>query len=94
MVALIKGEITLPTRMVTILDEIDVKAIREKTGMSQEEFAKTLCINSRPLQDWKQGRACVSDSHRAGSRVGTPYIDPLAQLSNASMGTPFPSLVT
>ena len=101
MVAHIKGEITLPTRMVTIPDEIDVKSIREKSGMSQGEFAKTFCINSRSLQDWEQGRRKPESAVRAyltvierESRVGTPYIDPLAQLSNASMGTPFPSLVT
>lgn len=65
MVAHIKGEITLPARMVTIPDEIDVKSIREKTGMSQGEFAKTFCINSRSLQDWEQGRRKPESAVRA-----------------------------
>src|SRR5258708_19112294 len=60
-----KGEITLPTRLVKIPDEIDVKSIREKTGMSQGEFAKTFCISSRSLQDWEQGRRRPESAVRA-----------------------------
>lgn len=34
----------------------DVKKIREKTGLSQTEFAKKLCISFKTLQNWEQGR--------------------------------------
>lgn len=34
----------------------DVKAIREKTGLSQTMFAKRLNISFKTLQNWEQGR--------------------------------------
>ena len=34
----------------------DVKAVREKTGLSQTEFALRLHISPRTLQNWEQGR--------------------------------------
>ena len=34
----------------------DVKAIREKSGLSQSAFAALLGISTRTLQDWEQGR--------------------------------------
>lgn len=33
----------------------DVKAIREKTGLSQVQFAKRLHISPKTLQNWEQG---------------------------------------
>lgn len=37
-------------------DVPDVKAIREKTGLSQMMFAKRLNISFKTLQNWEQGR--------------------------------------
>ncbi len=34
----------------------DVKAIREKAGLSQSAFAALLGVSVRTLQDWEQGR--------------------------------------
>ena len=36
--------------------DIDVKAIREKLGMSQNEFAIKFGLNMRSLQNWEQNR--------------------------------------
>ena len=34
----------------------DIKEVREKTGLSQMEFAARLHISARTLQNWEQGR--------------------------------------
>ncbi len=36
-------------------DMPDIKAIRAKTGLSQQQFANKLNISSRTLQNWEQG---------------------------------------
>ena len=37
-------------------DNPDVKAIREKYGLSQDKFAKLLGISASTLRNWEQGR--------------------------------------
>ena len=34
----------------------DVKAVRERTGLSQQEFATLLRVSVRTLQNWEQSR--------------------------------------
>ena len=34
----------------------DIKQVREKTGLTQAEFAARLHISARTLQNWEQGR--------------------------------------
>ncbi len=38
--------------------------IREKTGLSQSEFAELLGVSVRTLQDWEQGRRAPSGAAR------------------------------
>lgn len=64
-VAHLKGEISLPTRRIVLPDEVNVKSIRSKMGMSQAEFARAFCINPRTLQDWEQGRRKPDATTRA-----------------------------
>ncbi len=52
-----RGEIKLRTRKVFIFNDIDVKTIREQTGLSQADFAFQYGFNPRTLQKWEQGRA-------------------------------------
>lgn len=61
----VKGEARLPTRRIVLPDEVDVKRIRAKAGMSQAEFARTFCINPRTLQEWEQGRRKPDATTRA-----------------------------
>lgn len=61
----VKGEVKLPTRRIVLPDEVDVKRIRTKAGMSQEEFARAFCINPRTLQDWEQRRRRPDATTRA-----------------------------
>lgn len=37
-------------------DPVDVRAIRERSGLSQIEFARRFAISPRTLQDWEQRR--------------------------------------
>ncbi len=41
---------------VNVLDEVDVKAIRRSSGLSQRQFAKLYGLNLTSLQAWEQGR--------------------------------------
>jgi putative transcriptional regulator len=61
----LKGEIELPTRRIVLPDQIDVKRVRAKTGMSQADFARAFCINPRTLQEWEQGRRKPDATTRA-----------------------------
>ena len=36
--------------------EPEVKAIREKTGLSQIQFARLIGVSKRTLENWEQGR--------------------------------------
>jgi putative transcriptional regulator len=63
--AQVKGELKLPTRRVVLPDEVDIKRIRKKTGMSQSEFAHAFYINPRTLQEWEQGRRKPDATTRA-----------------------------
>jgi putative transcriptional regulator len=61
----VKGEVKFPTRRIVLPDEVNVKRIRTKTGMSQAEFARAFCINPKTLQDWEQGRRKPDATTRA-----------------------------
>jgi putative transcriptional regulator len=61
----VKGDARLPMRRIVLPDEVDVKCIRTKTGMSQAEFARAFCINPRTLQEWEQGRRKPDATTRA-----------------------------
>ena len=38
-----------------VAPEIDVKAVRERTGLTQEEFAATFAISLGALRHWERG---------------------------------------
>ena len=61
----VMGDAKLPTRRIVLPDEVDVKRIRTKAGMSQAEFARAFCINPRTLQEWEQGRRKPDATTRA-----------------------------
>jgi putative transcriptional regulator len=41
-----------------------VQSIREKTGLSQSQFAKLLGVSTRTLQEWEHGRRAPSGAAR------------------------------
>jgi putative transcriptional regulator len=60
-----RGETQLRTRVIYVPDDVDVHAIREKSGLSQSQFAERYGFNPRTLQDWEQGRARPDSAVRA-----------------------------
>ena len=51
--------------VVHVPDEIDVKAIREKISLSQNEFAKLFGLSKRTREHWEHGRRVPSGPARA-----------------------------
>lgn len=45
-----------PARVHRVFTKDDIKALREKAGVSQREFAAMLGVSNRTLQEWEQGR--------------------------------------
>ena len=50
-----------------------VSAIREKTGLSQSQFARLLGVSVRTLQDWEQGRRAPSGAARTLLRIAAKH---------------------
>lgn len=55
MVAVEKGQ-KEPRRVHRFFSSEDIKALRERAGVSQRAFAAMLGVSNRTLQDWEQGR--------------------------------------
>jgi putative transcriptional regulator len=53
--AIARGEMK-PARM-HVPSDIDVKAIRQKTQLSQQDFAYAFCFTPNQIRDWEQGRS-------------------------------------
>jgi len=59
-IAISRGEIA-PSRVFVIEpDAVDARAAREKTGLSQSEFARLLRVKVKTLQNWEQHRRTPS----------------------------------
>ena len=77
-IAIHKGEI--PTSRVFHIERPDVKIIREKTGLSQIQFANKLHISPRTLQNWEQGRRYPTGAAMALMNIIDKHPDILATL--------------
>lgn len=54
---------------VTVMEPLDVKAIRARLGMSQEAFAQAFGLSVTALRDWEQQRRAPRGPARALLRV-------------------------
>jgi len=54
---------------VTRFPEPEVRAIREKTGLSQVHFAALIGVSKRTLENWEQGRRHPTGPARALLRI-------------------------
>ena len=54
---------------VTVPTEVDVKAIRAKLGMTQQEFSARFGFSVNTLRHWEQGRRAPEGAARAYLRV-------------------------
>jgi putative transcriptional regulator len=64
-IAFAKGEGAPSKYRVHIPREIDVRRIREKLGMTQEEFARQFGFSVNTLRHWEQGRRVPEGPTRA-----------------------------
>lgn len=60
--------------------EPDVKAIRERTGLSQSEFAYLIGVKPKTLQNWEQKRVRPAGPARALLKIVETNPDALAAL--------------
>jgi putative transcriptional regulator len=71
--AIMRGEME-PSR-VFVAEAPDVKAIRAKLGVSQEEFASLLGISVRTLENWEQKRRIPKGPARVLLEVAAAHPD-------------------
>jgi putative transcriptional regulator len=64
--AALRSEAALP---VHVPEQVDVKAIRRKLGMSQAEFAASFGFGLDAVQNWEQGRRRPEGAARAFLKV-------------------------
>ncbi len=57
----------------------DVVQARQRTGMSQAEFASALSISKRTLQEWEQGRRSPSGAAQALIRIARNHPEVLRE---------------
>ena len=69
--AILRGE-AKPART-TALHWPDAKAVREKLGLSQVQFAALIGISPRTLQNWEQGHRRPEGTARALLRVAESH---------------------
>ena len=60
-----RGEIELPTKVVRVVPDVDVRAIREGQGLTREQFAERYGLQVRAIQEWEQGRRKPEPAVRA-----------------------------
>jgi putative transcriptional regulator len=68
-IAFAEGRAEPWTYVVHIPAEIDIKAIRGRLGMTQQEFAKCFDFSINTLRHWEQGRRVPDGTARAYLRV-------------------------
>lgn len=52
--SIMQGE-EIPHRKV-VINDIDVKALRENIGLTQADFSRMIGVSIKTLQNWEQGR--------------------------------------
>jgi putative transcriptional regulator len=60
-----EGKVAPPMRYVDVPEDVDVKAIRSRLGLSQAEFSRRYAVSQRSLQEWEQGRRRPEGAVRA-----------------------------
>ena len=64
-IAYVKGEADLSKYRVHVPEEIDVRAIRTKLKMTQDEFAARFGFSVNTLRHWEQGKRVPEGPTRA-----------------------------
>jgi len=67
--AISRGELPHKSYKIHIPESIDVKAIREKMGLSQSSFANSFGLSVYTLRNWEQGKRQPDPAARAYLKV-------------------------
>ncbi|HWE05763.1 MAG TPA: hypothetical protein VG274_03590 [Rhizomicrobium sp.] len=59
-----RGELDPSTYRVHVPSDVDVKAVRQKTGLSQDVFAVTYGLSAGTVRDWEQRRRAPDQAAR------------------------------
>lgn len=62
--AFVKGEADGVDHIIHIPPQVDVRAIRQKTGLSQKAFAARYGFSFGRIRDWEQGRSNIDAPSR------------------------------
>ncbi len=65
-------------------EPVKVKAIREKLGLSQTQFAKMICVSLGTLRNWEQGRTYTEGAAIALLRVAEAKPDAVLEALHAA----------
>ena len=60
----VRGEAALPTRIVDKPSRERIVAVRKSLGLSRREFAKRFHLDPRTVQEWEQGRRTPDQAAR------------------------------
>jgi len=58
--AIVRGDMPPSREFAVDANIVDVRAVREKTGLSQNDFARLLRVKLKTLQNWEQHRRTPS----------------------------------
>ena len=67
--AISRNELPYKAYKIHIPESVDVKAIREKTGLSQSSFANSFGLSIYALRNWEQGKRQPDPAARAYLKV-------------------------
>jgi putative transcriptional regulator len=68
-IAVAQGTATSGSYRVHVPEHIDVKALRRRLGLTQEEFAMRFNLSIARVRDWEQGRSEPDGAVRAYLKV-------------------------
>ncbi|MFV3131172.1 helix-turn-helix domain-containing protein [Niveispirillum sp. KHB5.9] len=74
-----KGTETGAVKHVVMVDTVDVRAIRNRLGLSRPQFAERFGLDARTVQDWEQGR-------RRPDKAAQSYLKVIANNPEAVVG--------
>ncbi len=60
-----RGEIELPMKVVRVVPDVDVRAIRQGQGLTRQKFAERYGLQVRAIQEWEQRRRKPEPAVRA-----------------------------
>jgi putative transcriptional regulator len=67
--AISRGELSTAAYNIHIPERVDVKAIREKMGLSQTSFANQFGLSVYALRNWEQGKRQPDPTARAYLKI-------------------------